>query len=455
MTLLKGEIARGSFDTITLGLTAPTDLNSLMEYNPENDDPTLIGAATFFHELSHYLQFYGTSFGYFYLLQIRGIAAAMNEYMQAAKTSTEVINSFPACNWPIDFRDVFLGEKDRLFYTQSMLMNRYCNEELFGFTYAHFGNNHPIPINGQHVLSSPLFLRNDELNRDFPVTGDILLENYATCQEMQFVISNTSRDRALNFMSKMYEDLSVDQKLRYMGIAVWIGTFGLTHIEPLLYFTLLNQPQNGFLKRIGDYSLVRNTKQLLTNFSELQHIKKPETNEEMVTSLAAIARISGLDNPLDILAQNLSLIAPELEKKDPWSIDWIAAKIWAFFLNEPLQIIKWPSNPASILKSIPIMKLHFSNIQQEYSTMNYVNSKELQNEIEFTKKHHKYTERLHFIIGLYNNKEVKCPFFFSVKPELCSFCNICNGFLPNSEIGDDCPVVSEHSDILKLVYNKS
>ena len=73
MTLLHSSNTRGFFDPITLGFFVDGDLESLTKY--KNDDIRLKTKATLHHELTHYFQFYGTTFGNLYLFhQWAGLA---------------------------------------------------------------------------------------------------------------------------------------------------------------------------------------------------------------------------------------------------------------------------------------------------------------------------------------------------------------------------------------------
>jgi len=315
VTILRSSERRGLFDPISLGLYAPTELSQIGKYIA---DHPMRDASTFVHELSHYLQFYGTAFGYCYLLSMRGCAICLQDGMKSLSGKPNI--SFPASEWPIDIGQVFANKEDREFYTQAILMNRYYNEELRGFTYCHFGRNQPVTMDDHLILTSPLYLELEN-NTVFPFTGEALLENYASCQEIQFLSRHAPRDITKRLVDSMYLNLPRELQARYMGIGVWIATFGLVDIEPLLYFTLLNQPQEGFLSRLGDYTIASHTKKLLTEFGRLQRLARPKTSNETKDVLDKIATIAGLANPLETL-NHMRSVPSKLAPKTKYSIGY-------------------------------------------------------------------------------------------------------------------------------------
>ena len=447
MTVLASSELRGWFEPITLGLHAPTDFEELRKY--PNDDVSIPSAAAFVHELSHYLQFYGTVFGYSYLLGIRACSVCMQDAMKSMTGRKGL--SFPASSWPIDIDKVFPTQEDREFYTQAILMNRYYNEELSGYTYPHFGRNHPVRINGHSVLTSPLYLELAD-GTTFPFTGEVLLENYAVCQEVQFLSRSTSCKK---YVDTRYLSLSNALQVRYMGIGVWFGTFGLTQIEPLLYFVLLNQPQEGFLRRLGDYTLACNTKKLLTESTRLKELPRPKTNEETRYVMSKIADISGLADPLDVLSKWKDLLKPSIEG-NPWPVDWISYRIWDWFLEQPLRILTWPENLQSVLTGLPLVKVHFDNRTpgESINLLNVPQGTLSSRHFTLLEGHHDYSERVYMITGLYNHSEIRCPHLWDSKPQLCESCQACRGHLPDDGIGDDCPVTKKHGDLINIVSKK-
>ncbi|MFH1110136.1 MAG: hypothetical protein V1790_13215 [Planctomycetota bacterium] len=447
MTVLAAAESRGSFfEPITLGLHAPTDFSELRKYR---DDISVRGGATFVHELAHYLQFYGTIFGYNYLLATRACSICLQDGM-TSMSGVEGL-TFPAATWPIDLARVFPSQKDRDFYTQAILLNRYYNEELYGYTYNHFGrSNMPVRVDGYSVLTSPLYLELHD-GTVFPFTGETLLENWAVCQETQFLSSSVPHDFANRFIEATYLSLPSQIQARYVGIAMWFATYDLTEIEPLLYFTLLNQPQEGFLERLGDYTLAFHTKKLLTRFRHLADLSRPTTDNEVREVLNRIAEVSGLADPLQTLAKGRDLLKSTAHS-DSWVVDWISWRIWDWFLEEPLRILTWPENLQSVLKGIPLVKLHFAN-RSDGETLNVLNvaPNELKSEqVRRIKRHHDYAERLHVITGLYNQASLRCPHVWDRMPDLCESCKVCSGTLPDEKIGDDCPVMQRHGDLIGI-----
>jgi hypothetical protein len=433
------------FDPISLGLHAPTELAQLGKYTA---DHPVQDAATFVHELSHYLQFYGTAFGYNYLLAMRGCATCLQDGMKSLSGRRNI--SFPASEWPIDIGKVFADEESREFYTQAILMNRYYNEELRGFTYCHFGRNQPVTVDGHQILTSPLYLELEN-NTVFPFTGEALLENYAACQEIQFLSRCAPRDITERLVDSMYLKLPKELQALYMGIGVWIATFGLVDIEPLLYFTLLNQPQEGFLRRLGDYTLASHTKRLLTEFGRLQRLTRPKTSEEMRNVLQEIATIVGLADPLETLAHMRSLFNPSIDT-GYWVVDWVSHQTWNWILDEPLRILTWPENLQDVLQSIPLLKLHFANrpADETINVLNVPQESLNHRHLAMIKEHYDYGERLYVITELYSRSRMRCPYWWQRNPGLCESCDACSGYLPDKSIQGDCPVMKKHSDLINI-----
>jgi hypothetical protein len=436
---------RGYFDPVTLGLHAPIDFKDMTRYI---DDVTVSGAATFVHELSHYMQFYGTVFGYTHLLSLRGCLQCIEDGMKSM--AGKGMSCFPASSWPIDIGQVFPTEELMAFYTQAILLNRYYNEELKGLTYAHFGSNQPIAIDGNLILTSPLYLEQEGGNF-FPFTGEALLENYAVCQEVQFLTNHFPREITMKHLEQSYLSIPFIKQVHYQGIGVWMGTFKLHKIEPLLYFTLLNQPHSGVIRRLGDYTLAFNTKKVFTTFNQLKELSCPKTNDETRKVFTQIAEITGLADPLDVLSKWRDILRPTVERRS-WIVDWISSRIWDWLLSEPIKILTWPENLPSILGSIPLLNVLFENHPGENINNLNISQSPPSEYIGLVKSLHDYSERLYITMGLYNDSEIRCPHIWKEKPVICESCDVCPGYLPDNIIGNDCPVRKDHGDLLDIVY---
>lgn len=442
MTVLSSTDYRGHFDPISLGLHAPTDLD---EITKPKDGFSWRDKATFVHELSHYLQFYGTVFGYSYLFLARGLSLSIEHVIHTMRNRHDLM--FPVAEWEFNQGEVFVTPEDRRIHLGAICSNRYYNEELYGFTYAHCGDFKPVRMAGHLVFSSPLFLMLPD-GSHFGFTGETLLENYAAFQEAQFLACYAPADYYLRHGENTYLSLPGDLAAKYMGLQVWIASFKLLHIEPYLYFTLLNQPQSGLPSRLGEYALGRNTKKLLDQYPELQQLSRPQSNDEARLLIENIAELSGLDNPLDTLSATVDMLAKSVSKKT-WSVDYISSSIMSWFLNEPLQIAAWPTNIDAVLHSIPIVKVHYDGQPQGMST-SFVNpDRNIPSErASLIRGHHQYAERTYILHGLFSKAHIRCPYMWKTLPHLCSSCNSCSGFLPDSNVAEDCPVLRKHGDLL-------
>lgn len=435
MTILASGEVRGFFDPIAIGLHLPVDPAELGRYS---DDVAATNAATMIHEVTHYLQFFGTVFGYTYLWSMRDVAKVMATGI-ASKAQDHQLQ-FPASNWPIDLHALFQSAEDREFYTLSILFNRYFNEELYGLTYTHFGGNLPISDSRGGIVTSPLHLEQAD-GSVLTVTGEVLLENHASCNEVQFLGAYPSsvRDRLIQ---NMYLDLPSRLQARYLGYGVWLGTHELTHLEPIIYFVLFNQPMTGFLESLGEYRLVRDAKTILTYAHRYRDLDVPRTDAELREVVDAICKATNLTDPFHALSELHTFLAERVAGCDEmWSVDWIAHEIIGWTLNNRLESVLWPQRPLNILNSVPFFNVQFGNAVG--NTVRHVLPSGLppdQYEI-LVLRHLEYVRAVQLIVGLYNSRRVRCPHWVRVKPRICESCASCSGFLPDSGIGEDCPVV--------------
>ena len=133
---------RNFFDPITLGLSLQ---NSPLELFRYNDDISIANAGTFIHELTHYLQFYGSVFGYHYLINQWGTTVMLADYMRFLLDSK-------CLTYPLVFNKTNIydfhakKQESKEFLTQALLLQRFFNEEIYGITYP-FLNQFPIQNN--------------------------------------------------------------------------------------------------------------------------------------------------------------------------------------------------------------------------------------------------------------------------------------------------------------------
>jgi len=432
---------RGFFDPITLGIFVPTDFNKLARYT---DETSFCDSATFFHELSHYLQFYGTTFGVFYLKHVHLRTTMIVEMLRVIEKRDKFIQT-PAYRYEIDINSLFQAQNEREIFTQSLLSNRYFLEELYGHTYPHMDPFKPIidEVDGKPLITSILHLRQ---NDDFvlPITGQILIENQACLNETSFLISHSPSEVCNNILQRNYVDLPERTASIYLGLSRWLVTIGLQHIEDLLYFILLNQPQFGYISRLGDYSIAKNIKQILINSSKLKGIKKPKSENEIEDTVENICNLTNLENPFKVISEFRDILKKQMKNKHTsFVFEWVAYEIFSWILSNKYEAIRWPEQPNSILDSIPILKVHFdSDKNYNYAVLRFLKQSPNKELLYLISAHNTYTEHVHLVHGFFYGNKTRCPKYIQSKPKLCNSCEVCSGYIPDSLIEKDCPVIS-------------
>jgi hypothetical protein len=460
MTVLINGKARASFDTVTLGIRAPRafdpgELKDICTYVDDQSILAVCDVAAFVHEVSHYLQFYGTLFGFSYLHMVQQLSHCLGIAIESMSNKTGLC--FPISSWRVNISELFKTNKERAFYTSAILRNRYYNEELYGLTYSHFGRNHPIQSDGRPILTSPLYLELDD-GTVFPFTGETLLENYAACQEAQFLSTVSPRILANKVIENSYLSLPKRLQAHYMGISVWFGTFGLLELEPLLYFVLLNQPPEDFENQLGDYTLARNAKKLLMRSDRLKQLPRPNTDGETQEVLEKIVDTADLVNPLETLPKWRDLVVSQIEgthypdEDSSWVVDWISSRIWSWFIERPIRVLKWPYNFRSLFREVPILNIRFDNLKER--VFNRFEDQLSRSHLALVNRHQDYCEHLHILFGLFSEPQVCCPLSWKGKPNICDSCAQCSGNLPDYNIGQDCPILIKYASLFRIGSKK-
>jgi len=449
MSQLNEVSVRGVFDPVTLGLYVPSNILSKPSYL---DEPTITEHATFFHELTHYYQFYGSTFGYLCLLGIYGYSTSLAEILRQLSRREGI--SCPA--YMADWRHFFDHWEDKSFHTQAWTLQRYFQEELYGWTYPHF-DIHPILKDNVPLITSPLYLRQSS-GYDLAVTGQVILENQAALNESVFVATNCSKDLAKGILHKAYTSLPDSLASKYLGISTWMGTLGLSHIENVLFFTILNQQHWNYLRNLGEYTLVQNTKRVLTLSHEFRCLKEPKSEAELLRLVEIICNKAGLCDPFHAIEETRDLIDKGLDpSRSNHAVDLISSEIFSWILKNKLEAVKWPAHPLRFLQSIPILRAYFGDdySNRSFSILNKWNISHRKFDFSVLDKHDRYSTMVYLVQNLYQEEKTRCPLYIKEKPSACASCETCSGYLPDDSIGDDCPVLSLLSELnLKLVRRK-
>ena len=361
---------RAYIEPITLGIRVPRifkpgEFEECCKFDDWQAEKAVSDMAALHHEVAHYLQFFGTIWGYNYLRMLHDSAATFEK--KAMYLKKKGLLSYPIYEVSCNISDIFQEEKEQEDYTRAILNNRYYNEEFQGLTYTLWGNNLPIKQEGNLIQSSPLFLS----LRDgfvFPVTGNMILENYAAYYEIDFLKNSPNRDIANRIIKKAFLEIPKANISKYSGLAVWIATEGLSHIEPLIYFMLLNQPMDDIILKLGEYALARNMKIILQNSPKLRLLDKPNTDDDVKKCFVQMSEITGLSNPLEsleslrlLLAKNSEIIMHHYNFDGSWILEILFCMIGDWWHKRPSRILSW--NHKDLTDSVPIVNVHAENIE--------------------------------------------------------------------------------------------
>lgn len=456
---------RSFFDPITLGLRLPRifepgELEAIVEDGYFGDRTTLAieHAATGIHEIAHYLQFYGTLLGHLCLRTIQRRSRCLAHLFAYAQSKHGL--DFPAKKWAFDLQEVFDEKDDQRYYTETMLLHRYFEEELHGIAYP-VHSWVPVPLDGGFVQSSPLWLMTQESGY-FPFTGSILLENAAVGYEVYFLSSMPEfPDDFKESLVQCYVNLPPPLGRLYNGLSVWLGTSDIIHLEPLLYFTLLNQPMENILDCLGNYTLAQNTKRVLMRSERLCTIQRPETDDQTRDVLQEIADALDLHNPLDSIRQyNTDLresIAGDhriLEEDGSWITDYVTCQAFDYFSENPLEIIKWPLNVKKLIRTVPILNVTVPD--SEYKAAAFISETAIPSELIASAMtwHLRYCHDVHMLFGLYEHPTIRCPHWIYERPALCELCKSCSGDIPSEMLDGTCPVVERYGEVLQIASRR-
>lgn len=446
---------RAYIEPITLGIRVPRifkpgEFEECCKFDDWQAEKAVSDMAALHHEVSHYLQFFGTIWGYNYLRMLHDSAATFEK--KAMHLKKKGLLSYPICEVSCNISEIFKKEKEQEDYTRAILNNRYYNEEFQGLTYTLWGNNLPIKQEGHYVQSSPLFLS----LRDgfvFPVTGNMILENYASYYECDFLKNCPNRDMANRIIQKVYIDLPRENDSKYSGLAVWIGAEELSHIEPLIYFMLLNQPMYDVILKLGEYTLARNMKIILQKSNKLKLLAEPTTDDDVKKCFEQMAEITGLSNPLEsleslrlLLVKNAENIMKHYNFDGSWILEILFCMIGDWWYKKPSRILAWSHKDLSY--NVPIVNIHAENLEAPVILYSGEKKNKIQFDELFGGHFHAYCERIYLLVNLFYSQKTKCPLWHYSKPKFVKSCEECDGYISNTVLSKSCPVFIRNRNIL-------
>ena len=291
---------------------------------------------------------------------------------------------------------------------------------------------------GGILITSPLNL----LQKDghvLGVTGESILENYASLNEMNFLMKASPKN-AEKFIDSLSENLEPNLQAKYHGINYWFSVFKIQHLAKIFYFIILNQPQIDILNKRGDYNLVNSLKAILRECQSFEDITFPKNELELQTVIDKICGKTGLSDPfinLEELLEHLKKLISEKYQDNPnWTVEWITYQVISWILSNRIEAIVWPENPNVLLETILITNIYSDNSHNLPHNLNI--PADLKDVFD---KHLGSCTMRHLIYGIMTQNKIRCPAWIHIRPNLCKSCKNCEGLLPSEGIGDDCPAI--------------
>jgi hypothetical protein len=422
------------FDPITLGIHIP---ESVIKPKVYSDDLSIIDESIFVHEISHYLQFYSSCFGYVYLFNYHVFIKHSLAILKHLSKNNELVCPV-AFNYPVDLEEIFPNSDEAMFVLKNINMERYYTEELYGWTYPLFLIEPVRRSDGELLKTFPLYLYQKDVS-PFGVSGESIIENQASWNQMNY-LSNGYPERNLDIIKQLINNQDNEIYSKYHGINTWFNNLGIGHLADIMYFIILNQPQWDLLDKRGDYVLVHSLKSILKKAILFKDFTPARNDKETDQLISIICKETNLSNPfanLEQLKQYIVEVSSEKYKSDPdWIIDWNALQIVDWTLKNKTSAISWSNNPMELLKKIPIINL-FAD-----TTFNVPLSINIPSNIEESTSKYLGSSMVRYLVyNIMTNKQFECPSWIYVRPSLCKSCKHCDGILPSKHIGIDCPVL--------------
>jgi hypothetical protein len=453
--MTKGHQYRGFFDPISLGIYLKFPLSEYKNKDLFIDTEKLDAFGSFAHEFTHYLQFYGTTFGIYYILNLLDITEITKKLIvelekKHSNLKTPIISYIPDIDTASKIVKI---EKSRL--TEILFKNRFFNEEFFGLTYTLIETN-PIFINNRPIISSPVFLPLNDKNsetRYLPITGKVIFESHACFNETAFIArASPDNEDYYDIVNRNYSNLEPSLRDEYMGLRQWISKLGLIDIEPLLFFIILNQTPEHYYTKPSEYQLASSLKKILLHSPNLAKLKKPKNEDELSSVIDSICTCTKLDNPFVSIERTKNAFQNAFDKypdDNYYTLERILLMILTWQLENKYYSVYWFENPSVIWNSIPILNLTTSDNFYGYKVSIFPTNdeSELKKAINFSNSLISGLLEMYLINNLFNDELCRCPYYFITKPSICNSCNSCSGYFPNKDIKDDCPVIRKWKQI--------
>ena len=468
MTFLKNGEFTGFFDVFSSGIYVDKDWGS--KAVKSRDDNAIWDLSIYVHELTHYLQFLGSSFGLSFFLKYFQNAKYLKEFI---KRTSSIRNKMPFSMWQYEFKDDEIA--NNLISEEADYARRFVQwylEEIEGMTFTQDASHIPIISEyGKRLISSPLHFISNDHKGYFSVVGKSILENHASCMEGMYVGLNTDEDQRERITAEKAASTSIPTFNFYNWFLLTIHQFEIEYYENLFHFVVMNQDYEGPDCYPGDYKLVSNIKKILYNTAYLRKSLKGnrmKSKEDVIEAANIVAKITNLQNPFDVITEKKRKLNSILEKANkPPSQLVVISMVFEWILEEPREAIFWAANPDILSMRIPIFGLYLKD--EDYRNVVHfpisfeptdINDKEtIKSELE---QHHKRMNPIiNHLSGSFNfiSKEMgivcllsfygssRCPYYNPSLYKKVPHCKHCKKVLPTNGLPDDCPVIQNHSDL--------
>jgi hypothetical protein len=432
------------FDPVTLGLHVPS---SILHDRPVSDSPAKDHASgVFVHELTHYLQFHGSLFGYNYLFHSQFKTHFFIKFLRHISQKTRL--TLPvAYRYPVDIANLtdFLPDEDHTLFLQTLHSERYFQEELYGWTYPYLATQPLYDDSGCVRESSILNLRMHEAGSTLPITGECILENHAMICEILHVHA-IAKENADNLLNECYGHVDPLRRAKYFAINDYFGIFKIWKLAPVFYFIILNQPLHNISLEHGNYNLVVNLKKILFRHLDFLDLDLPITAVGLQQVVELVCKECQLTNPyhaLEELRGYLNALCQHPQSPN-YVTNWVALRIVEWILNNRLDAIWWPLRPMSVLNSIPILNLYSAPSSNMPFRLNIPDAME-----ERVKTYLGHCTVRHMIDSIMRKEAIRCPawIYRDSKPNLVAECSACSGNVLSRNDHSACPALRVLHDL--------
>lgn len=437
------------FDPVTLGLHVPP---SILRDSPCDDDLSkdkslLHDSGVFVHELTHYLQFHGSWFGYYSLFHSQLKTHFFLKFLQHLCRTTRLVPPV-AYHYPVDtdkLSDFISDESDQTVFLRTLSGERYFQEELYGWIYPYLSMQPLYEDSGRVKQSSILHLNARKSGSTLSVTGECVLENHAMVCEILHVHA-IAKEKTDSLLDEWYSHIEPLHRAKYLAINDYFGVYKIWALAPVFYFIVLNQPLQNISLEHGNYNLVANVKKILVRSQKFQDINLPVTDEGLRQVIELVCLECQLTNPFQALKELRDFLHGLCQHPDApdYITHWIALSVVEWTLENRLDAIWWPLRPMSVMKAIPILNLYADRSSNMPFRLNVPDAME-----ERVKTYLGHCTVRYMVDSIMRKKSIRCPawIYEDVRPNLVTECSACCGNVLSHDDSSECPALRVLHDL--------